>query len=297
VTASAVHVLDLDHLGHPRVLSVYLVEEPEPTLIDCGTTASVPVLREALGAHGLGIEDLRHLLLTHVHLDHAGATGTLVAENPRLRVHVSALGARHIVDPERLERSARQVFGADFDRVCGAIVPVPAGNVETLGDRAVGFDAFPTPGHAVHHVSFVDGDGSCYVGDVCGIRMPPDPYVVPGTPPPDIDLDAYERSFAAIEARDVERLCLAHFGVAEDPERHIATMRDRLGAWAHAVREGIDEETFVSAGNAELERLHPDDAAAIAATNPYIPSYRGLRHYWSTRKEAPSSGAPGAPSG
>lgn len=283
---SAPVVIDLQHLGRPRVAAAFLVAGPEPTLVDCGTTASLPHVRAALADRGLRLGDIRHLLVTHVHLDHSGAAGAIVAEHPGLRVHVSEAGARHLVAPERLERSAQQVFGADFDRICGAIAPVPRANIEIVSDRAAGWEAFPTPGHAVHHLSFLAPDGTCYVGDAVGIRIPPSRYVVPGTPPPDIDLDAYEASFAAIDARRPARLALTHFGIADDPDEHLALMRERLGAWAEAVRRGVTEKEFVAAGEAELAGLDPETARAIGASSPFAHSYAGLRRYWSRRHAA-----------
>ena len=225
-------VVDLQHLGRPRVAAAFLLEHPEPMLVDCGATASLPALRRALAARGVAVADLRHLLLTHVHLDHAGAAGTLVAENPALQVHVSAAGAPHLVAPERLERSARQVFGAAFDRSCGAIAPVPSANVRIAGDRAAGLAAFPTPGHAVHHVSYLDDAGTCFAGDVAGIRLPPAPYLIPGTPPPDVDLDAYASSLrrsAGPPPRTARAVALRRGGRRRAASRHDALAARRLG--------------------------------------------------------------------
>ena len=278
-------LIDLRHLGRPRVLAAYLVAEPEPTLIDCGPASCLSELESALADQGLGIADLRHLLLTHIHLDHAGAAGALVAANPRLTVHVSEAGAPHLLAPERLERSARRLFGAQFDRLWGPLAPVPAANLRVAGDRVAGFECFPTPGHAIHHVSFLGPDGSCFTGDVTGIRIPPWSEVVPGTPPPDIDLHAYDRSLAAIEARRPERLCLTHFGIFDDVDEHLARAWRGLALWSDRVRGGFTEHQFVAAARADLVG-RSDALEAIEAAAPFEPSYAGLKRYWKAHRAA-----------
>jgi glyoxylase-like metal-dependent hydrolase (beta-lactamase superfamily II) len=154
-----VHLLDLEHLGRERVIASHLLPGDEPALVDCGPASCMKVLRARLGDHGFSVDSLRHLLLTHIHLDHAGAAGTLVREQPELLVHVSEIGAPHLVDPSRLERSARRLYGDDFDRLWGELVPVPEENVRVVGEAALGLEVFPTPGHASHHVSYLDDDG------------------------------------------------------------------------------------------------------------------------------------------
>ncbi len=273
-------LIDLHHLGQPRALAAYLLTKPEPTLVDCGPASCLPALERGLADAGIRVGDLRHLLITHVHLDHAGAAGRLVAANPHLQVHVSEIGARHLTDPSRLERSARRLFGGDFDRLWGAVVPVPAENVRVTRDRAAGLDCFPTPGHAIHHVSYLTSEGSCVSGDATGVRIFPSSYIAPATPPPDIDLAAYARSLSSIEARDPQRLCLPHFGVFEDPPAHLARMREGLERWAAWVRDGASKDEFVAAAEAELERTDPSAVQAIAAAAPFPTSYLGLKRYW-----------------
>ncbi|HEY2652023.1 MAG TPA: MBL fold metallo-hydrolase [Solirubrobacteraceae bacterium] len=276
-------LIDLEHLGRPRSLAVYLVPGPEPTLIDCGPSSCLDVLERTLAGHGLRFGDLRHLLLTHIHLDHAGAAGSLVATNPDLLVHVSGAGADHLADPSRLERSARRLFGAEFDRLWGPLAPIPAANLRVLGEHAAGLECFATPGHAIHHTSFLDEDGNCYSGDVTGVRIPPSTYVAPGTPPPDIDLDAYRRSLDDILSRRPERLCLSHFGIAEDVPGHIARMREGLALWSGWVRDGATEDEFIEAARAQLAD-RPEVLEAIETAAPFPPSYAGLKRYWETRR-------------
>jgi glyoxylase-like metal-dependent hydrolase (beta-lactamase superfamily II) len=272
-------LIDLQHLGRPQSLAVYLFPGPEPTLIDCGPSSCLDVLECALADHGLRIGDLRH----HIHLDHAGAAGALVAANPRLLVHVSRAGAEHLADPRRLERSARRLFGAEFDRLWGPLAPIPATNLRVLGTQAAGMECFATPGHAIHHTSFLDQDGNCFSGDVTGVRIPPSTYVAPGTPPPDIDLDAYGRSLDDILSRRPERLCLSHFGIADDVVGHVARMREGLALWSGWVRDGATEEEFIEAARAELAG-RPEVLEAIETAAPFPPSYAGLKRYWETRR-------------
>jgi glyoxylase-like metal-dependent hydrolase (beta-lactamase superfamily II) len=224
---------------------------------------------------------LRHLLLTHIHLDHAGAAGVLARENEQLTVHVSEVGAPHLLDPSRLERSARRLYGDDFDRLWGELAPVPEHSIQLVGDRVLDLEAWPTPGHASHHVSFLGSDGSCYVGDAAGVRIMPSPFIAPVAPPPDIDIEAWERTLDGIDARAPVRLCLPHFGFVDDPEEHLAHMRERLREWAERVRDGATEEEFVAAAEAELAGVvEPDSAAPYTEAGPFWQSYAGLRRYW-----------------
>ena len=280
-------LLDLLHLGRPRVIAAYLLAEREPVLVDCGPSSCLEALEAALGDRGLSVGDLRHLVLTHIHLDHAGAAGLLARRNPQLRVHVSDIGAPHLVEPSRLERSARRLYGGDFDRLWGELAPVPAEAVEVIGERVLDLDAWPTPGHASHHVSFLAPDGSCYAGDAAGVRIAPFSFVAPVSPPPDIDLEAWHGSLHEIEARAPKRLCLPHFGVVETPQEHLVTMRERLDTWSERVRAGADEEDFVRAAQAELaEALPAEDADAYTQAGPLWQSYAGLRRYWDKQAEA-----------
>src|SRR2546423_9775829 len=215
--------IDLHHLGRERIIASYLLDTDDgPALFDCGPSTTVDALKAGLAERGFELHDVRHLLLSHIHLDHAGAAGTLVREHPALQVHVSAIGAPHLVDPERLERSARRLYGDSFDALWGELAPVPQENVHIAGDRVVGLDCFPTPGHASHHVSYLDRDGTLYAGDAAGVRIQPGRYVMPPTPPPDLDVDAWERTIDEMERRAPDRLALIHFGVVDDPAQHLA---------------------------------------------------------------------------
>jgi glyoxylase-like metal-dependent hydrolase (beta-lactamase superfamily II) len=285
-------LIDLEHLGRSRVIGSYLLTGDEPALVDCGPTTCLGALEAGLRAHGLEVEGLHHILLTHIHLDHAGAAGALVRRNPRLKVHVSEIGAPHLVDPSRLEASARRLYGDDFDRLWGELVPLPEENVVVIGERALGLEAWPTPGHASHHVSFLTEDGTCFSGDVTGVVIAPSTLIAPVCPPPDVDLVAWERSLDSVAGRRPERLCLPHFGVVEEPAEHVERTRERLHTWAGRVRDGATEEEFVLAAEQELaEAADPETAAAYTQAGPLWQSYAGLVRYWTKKGDAASADA------
>jgi glyoxylase-like metal-dependent hydrolase (beta-lactamase superfamily II) len=275
--------LDLLHLGRERVIGVYLLETDDGlALFDCGPSTCVPALKDRLREHGLELGDVRHLLLSHIHLDHAGAAGVLVREHPALQVHVSPIGAPHLVDPSRLERSARRLYGDEFDTLWGELAPVPQGNVHETADRVLGLECFPSPGHASHHVCYLDADRTLWAGDAAGVRVQPSRFVLPPTPPPEFELDTWERTLDEIEARRPERLALIHFGVADDPAEHLAELRRRLRSWTERVGEGASDEEFEAAALAELGA----DAPPYEQAMPFWQSYAGLRRYWDKRREA-----------
>jgi len=277
--------IDLHHQGRERTIASYLVDTDDgPALFDCGPATTVGALKAGLAEQGLELRDLRHLLLSHIHLDHAGATGVLVREHPALQVHVSAIGAPHLVEPERLERSARRLYGDSFDALWGELAPVPRENVHVVGDRVVGLECFPTPGHASHHVCYLDRDGTLYAGDAAGVRIQPSTFVLPPTPPPEFDLGAWNTTLDALERRAPARLALIHFGVADDVARHLGELRVRLGEWVERVKAGADEDEFEAAAAADLGA----DRAAYEQAMPFWQSYAGLERYWQKETEAAS---------
>ena len=277
-------LLDLRHCGHERVIGSCLLEtEDGPALFDCGPATCIGELKARLAERGLELRDIRHLLLSHIHLDHAGAAGVLVREHPELTVHVSAIGAQHLVDPSRLESSARRLYGDEFDTLWGELAPVPEENVVVVGDEVVGLECFPTPGHASHHVCYLSrDDGTLYAGDAAGVRILPSTFVLPPTPPPEVDLEAWSSTIDAILDRAPKRLALIHFGVAEDPRRHLEELRQRLASWSERVREGADEAEFEQLAEADLG----PDREAYEQAMPFWQSYAGLKRYWEKRAEA-----------
>ena len=278
-------LIDLRHQTE-RVVACYLLETDDGlALHDCGPSTCIPTLKAALTDRGLELTDIRHLLLSHIHLDHAGAAGTLVREHPGLRVHVSEIGAPHVVDPSRLEASARRLYGDAFDILWGELAPVPQENVEVAGNRVVGLDCFPSPGHASHHVCYLHPDGTLYAGDAAGVRIQPARYVLPVSPPPDVDVEAWFRTFEEIERRQPERLALIHFGVAESPSEHLALVRAELERWAS--REDLDQDAWIAAAREPLvAAVGEDEAGHWERAAPLWQSYVGMRRYWDKRAQS-----------
>jgi glyoxylase-like metal-dependent hydrolase (beta-lactamase superfamily II) len=270
-----VRLIDVKHLGRERVIGCWQVGD---VLIDPGPTSCLPTLLEALGD-----ERPRALLLTHIHLDHAGASGSLAQRWPDLEIYVHQYGARHMVDPTRLVQSARRLYGDDMDRLWGEMLPVPEQNLKVLrgGERLLGgrFEVAYTPGHAWHHVSYLH-EGTAFVGDVGGVQITPSSPTIPPTPPPDIDVEAWHESLATVAAWDPQRLARTHFGSSEDVAAQIAELGSRLDRWAERVRTQ-DLETFVAGIQAEIE---PDSDSELAATYrqaaPPEQVYAGLERYW-----------------
>jgi glyoxylase-like metal-dependent hydrolase (beta-lactamase superfamily II) len=272
-------LLDLHHQGAERVIGVYLLDTVEgPALFDCGPTACLGRLEEALGELALELGDLRHLLLSHIHLDHAGAAGVLVREHPALQVHVSAVGAPHLVDPRRLEASARRLYGDTFDSLWGELAPVPESNIRIAGSEVVGLECFGAPGHASHHVCYLDSAGTLYAGDAAGVRIQPDRAVLPPTPPPDFDLEAWYRTIDEIERRHPQRLALIHFGTADDPEPHLAELRARLADWVERAESGVTEEAFSASVRIDVSETG-SDVEIYERAMPFWQSYAGLVRY------------------
>jgi glyoxylase-like metal-dependent hydrolase (beta-lactamase superfamily II) len=276
-----------------------LTGENRVALIDPGPTSTLATLRAGLAAAGLRVADLDTLLLTHIHLDHAGVAGPLVRENPRIRVYVHARGAPHVIDPRKLVESATRLYGADMDRLWGEVAPVPAANVTALegGERIdIGsrrLDVAYTPGHASHHVSYLDPTtGVAFVGDTAGIRIGPVPYVQPPTPPPDVDLEAWDQSLATIAGWRPEQLFLTHFGPANAIADHVEELRYRLREWSEWVRESLDEpgtdaeraSRFAGRVGVELRRrLSESQAELHEVGGPPVQCWYGLARYWRKR--------------
>jgi glyoxylase-like metal-dependent hydrolase (beta-lactamase superfamily II) len=272
-----VRVIDLMHLGRPRVIGCWQVDD---ILIDPGPTSCLETLLGALGDERPGA-----LLLTHIHFDHAGAAGSLVERWPDLRVYVHERGARHMADPERLYNSARRLYGDDMERLWGDMVAVPEENLEVLsggetilGDIAVRY----TPGHASHHVSYLR-DGTAFVGDVGGVRITEDAMTIPPTPPPDIDVDAWHESIALIRDWRPRRLAITHFGGYGDVDDQLDALERRLDEWSRLARDG-DRSAFIAAVQEQIRRDGtPEQAATYEQAAPVEQLYAGYERYWSKR--------------
>ncbi len=282
-------LIDLHHVGRARVIGCW---EVDGVLIDPGPESSVTTLLAALTAPP------RALLLTHIHLDHAGATGALVARWPDLPVYVHERGAPHLVDPSRLLASAERLYGDQMDHLWGRVLPVPAERLEILsgGERILDFEVACTPGHASHHVSFLHRPTRrAFVGDAGGVRTPPSPLVVPPTPPPEVDLEAWEDSLGRLAAWSPRSLGLTHFGSIEEPAAHLALVGRRLREVAERART-LDSESFQGVLRAEIAAAA--DAETAAATVQAIPpeqQYLGLERYWRKRAEAAAGTGAGGP--
>jgi glyoxylase-like metal-dependent hydrolase (beta-lactamase superfamily II) len=277
-------LLDLHFLGEEQLFCTYLLDlEDGLALVDPGPWTTLSTLESGLAELGVSFAELRHLLITHIHFDHAGACGALVAANPRLRVHVSERGAPHLVRPERLERSARRLYGDMFDVLWGRVQPVPAENIRVAGDLVAGLDCFAAPGHAVHHVCFLTKEGMLFAGDTVGVRWPPSQYIVPATPPPDVDLDAWHASLDEIERRAPATLALPHFGLVAEPEEHLRVFRRRLMLWAEIVRRGVSAREFVDEVSLDID----DETAKFSELTDLLRhSYLGLKRYWGSVAES-----------
>jgi glyoxylase-like metal-dependent hydrolase (beta-lactamase superfamily II) len=275
-------LIDTRHLGREKVIGCWDVDG---VLVDPGPQLTEDVLLEALGG-----EAPRALLLTHIHFDHAGASGSLVRRWPGLPVYVHERGARHMASPERLVASAARIYGGEegLARMWGEVVPVPEENLRVLAGGETVLDAFRveyTPGHASHHVSYLhEPTGTAFVGDVAGVRIPPSRYVVAPTPPPDIDVEAWDRSLDVIEGWDPQALALTHFGQVDDVQAHLASMREHLH---EAVRLASQhgEDAFVAGLLDRVDRNAADLTDQYAQAAPPEHLYAGLRRYLEKRAE------------
>ena len=274
--------LDLMHQGADRVIASYLLETDDGlALFDCGPSTCLPRLKAALLERGVELGDVRHLLLSHIHLDHAGAAGVLVQEHPEMLVHVSEIGAPHLADPSRLEASARRLYGETFDTLWGELAPVPQDNIRIVAARVLGLDCFPTQGHASHHVSYLDAAGTLYAGDAAGVRIRPERTVLPPTPPPEFDLDVWLETIDEIERWRPERLALIHFGVATEPAEHLDELRKRLVEWVRLVQSGVTQEQFSESVRNEVTAT-ADNVELYERAMPFWQSYAGLERYTRT---------------
>jgi glyoxylase-like metal-dependent hydrolase (beta-lactamase superfamily II) len=272
-------LIDLHHLGRERVIGSWLVGD---VLVDPGPSSCLDALLA-----GLDGEVPRAIALTHIHLDHAGATGLLCERWPHVEVWVHERGARHLEDPSKLVASATRLYGDDMDRLWGAIRPVPREAIRVVGDGAVGeFRVAETPGHASHHVAYLhEPTGTLFSGDVGGVRIGGAPAIAP-TPPPDIDLEAWMASLDLLAAWDADRIAPTHFGAHEDVADQLDAVRAWLDTWARPAAE-LDEDRWVAEHQAWVAaRADADAAAALLQAAPIDQCWQGLRRYWSKREQA-----------
>ena len=269
-------VIDVMHLGRPHVIGCW---EVDGALVDPGPESSMGTLLEAIGE-----EQPRAIVLTHIHLDHAAATGALVRRWPELEVYVHERGARHLVDPSKLLASAERLYGDRMEYLWGEIVPVPEANVRPLagGETVLGMRVAYTPGHASHHVCYLhEESGTAFVGDVAAVRIPGVDLVVPPTPPPDIDIETWLESIDQVESWRPERLAVTHFGASEEPAEHLAVVRRRLREEAELARE-LSEQDYERRHRERVATAAESSDAAAELVQCVPPEYqwRGLDRYW-----------------
>ncbi len=296
-------VLDVKFQGEPGAVACGLLSGPSGVaLVDPGPASSLAGLSAALAGHGLSLGDVGAILVTHIHLDHSGGVGVIVRRHPDIQVFVHERGAPHVADPARLLQSASRIYGDQMERLWGEVAPVPGANVHRLagGERLelAGrvIDVAYTPGHAVHHVSYLDAaTGTAFTGDVGGMVVGRVRFVVPPTPPPDIDLEAWEASVSRVRAWRPRRLFLTHFGLVEAPEAHLGELVRRLRRMAERVREslaldGRDADRiawYKDAIRSDLRQVMAEaDAAEIEHGVMLDDSWYGLARYWRKRGAA-----------
>lgn len=292
-------VIDTQFQGEPGIIASYLLNGPHGVaLVDVGSAASLDALLAGIRATGHDPADVEHILITHVHLDHAGATGALLPHTPRARVYVHEIGAPHLINSEKLLASAARIYGDQMEQLWGTILPVPEERVTAIGDDfelqvgARTFKALYTPGHAIHHVAYYDAaNAAIFTGDVAGVRLEDIPFVRPPTPPPDLNLEDWSASIERLRALRPQALYLPHFGaVTGDLDAHFDELRARLYAWGDVVARGMragkrDEELahdLALASDGEIASMAGSDDAVARyelATN-YLMSAQGYMRYY-----------------
>ena len=299
-------VVEVDTLlgGWERVTAGYLVTGPEPVLVETGSQSSVPTLLASLAELGVGADDLAHVVVTHIHLDHAGGVGDVARAFPRATVHVHGKGARHLIDPSRLVASAAQVYGDLLDSLYGRLDPTPSDRVHVLEDgdaievgpgrRLVCVDS---PGHAKHHLAVHDegdaGSGLLFTGDAVGVRLPDGGVLRPSTPPPDFDLDQALASLQRFKDRRPQALCFAHYGLVPEPDAVLEEAEGTLRRWAEvaeaAWRQGADVAAALEpAFAADLDDVPEEHRQKLATLNGVHSNSAGLRCRLEQTKGSPA---------
>ena len=295
--------LDLEHLGLRGAISSFLLEVPEPALIDPGPATCLEVLRARLNERGYRVADLRAVFLTHIHLDHAGATGHLVGENDTLKVHLHADAAPHLADPTRLLRSTRRTFGEAHDRLWGEVRPVPAYNLRPWEPGAHAparhLRPVPTPGHVDHHLAYLhEREGVLLCGDALGVILDRGAPVHPPTPAPGVDAAAWRETLERLRVYDPDGFAVAHFGTHRDFDARRKELSEALTELENRVRENPPAEDSRLAGMYEAEvRARQSAVVGRARADRYFDVFKaandwaGMRLY--LRRLARAADAPG----
>ena len=299
--AAGIDYIDLNFLGKPEIIATAILQGPRGiALIDPGPSTTLDTLTSALKRKGFTVGDVTQLLLTHIHLDHAGASGSLLKLNPSIEVFVHERGLPHMANPERLLASASRLYGEDMGPLWGEFLPVPSSQLRSLagGETIVAggreLKVAYTPGHASHHVSYFDPSSRiAFVGDTAGIRRGTGAYVMPPTPPPDIDLEAWRVSEDRILAWDPDTLFLTHFGPFHGARTHFRELRANMETWNQIVRRLIADQSlsederqsaFVTEALQELRRaVGPAESEQYGRAGRLDYSWQGLARYWRKR--------------
>ena len=286
--------------GLTNVTAGYLIDAPRPVLVECGPALSIGNVIEALRGLGMGPDDLAYLVVSHIHLDHAGGAGDVLAAFPHAKVVVSEVGARHLSDPERLNASSRIVYGELMDSVYGDCTPIAPERVLGVADGHVldlgagrTLELLYTPGHAKHHIAAFDPDhGHLFVGDSVGVKMPGMAKIRPATPPPDFDLVLANRTLERYKALGPATVFLAHYGAVDPPQESLDEATERLAEWM-SVAEGAYRE------HSELDHIAdtlaqrygheaPDDpelAKPVQLLSGFRSNAMGMLRYFQLRDE------------
>jgi glyoxylase-like metal-dependent hydrolase (beta-lactamase superfamily II) len=294
-------VVEIDTLlgGWEKVTAGYLIEGPDPVLVETGSQTSVPALLAALERLGVGADDLAGVAVTHIHLDHAGGVGDLAKAFPNATVYLHEKGARHLADPTRLVESASRVYGRLLDDLYGRLEPTPASRLHVLADGeevAVSpsrvLTTVDSPGHAKHHLALHDSQsGIIFVGDAVGVRLPEAGLLRPSTPPPDFDLDLAVTSMRRFAARRPAGIALAHYGLVPDHESILEEAEDTLQRWAAVAERAWHDGRDIAGALSESFTVADDELAPVArekmeTLNGIHSNAAGFRRWLETRSDA-----------
>ncbi|HLL56862.1 MAG TPA: MBL fold metallo-hydrolase [Rubrobacteraceae bacterium] len=298
-----IEIIDLEFMGTEEIIASFLLMGGNSAaMVETGPSTCIENLLRGLEDNGVAPEDVEKVLLTHIHLDHSGASGVLADRLPNATFYVHEAGYQHLVDPSKLLKSASRIYGDRMEELWGEVRPVPEDRIITLegGEEieAAGgvLAAHYTPGHAYHHLAFHEpGSGMLFAGDVGGVRMPGQSYVKPPTPPPEVDIKAWKGSIETIRKLDPGFICPTHFGCYEDVGRHLGELEQRLEDWLLIVEERMDEgrsqedivEEFGARGDEEMlrEGADPEDSERYELAANYEMLVAGLMRYVSRQRE------------
>jgi glyoxylase-like metal-dependent hydrolase (beta-lactamase superfamily II) len=283
--------IDTRMAGYEGITAGYLIRGDRPCLVETGTAPSAPVVRDALAGLGIGAGDLATVVVTHIHLDHAGGAGDIAAMFPAAQIVVHQRGARHLADPSRLMAGARMVYGRALERIFGVLAPVPAERIVALDDTGTvdlgggrRLDSHYSPGHAKHHVGLVDSDtGDLYVGDAAGVYLPDTGDVRPATPPPDFDVETALASLRKFAALRPSRLMFSHYGPVAQVCETLDRSAEEITVWVEETRQaraaGLDLDHAVAMVRDRTRDRYaaasPDADPALADRFERVSSARG----------------------